>query len=244
MLKISHRFAIPALTGGFLLAGCTAEHSAPSVPPLQPGQVRPADVLIPDQKIDFPRPPNRFKAVQGWAQAVTMSKNQRGENALLEMDFLRLREEDPATGATIVVAEAAFDFEAVPLPCVPAGRCDGGLWERDPWFGSDAHIEMWNSAVTQGILQINIAQTPNKVAHWWTSRSLNKADRRYFIETRFRITGQAALQLGVDYWVALDSQWTEPQDVRCERGNNCQGWASIWFGDTGGAFVTKIVPLY
>lgn len=214
--------------------------------PMQPGQVRPADVLIPDEKMDFPTSPIRFTAVQGWAQVVTLSKTQQvAETAVLEMDFMRLLEEDPATGATTSIAEAGFDRDSPRLPCVlPIGVCEGALYQRDPWFGTDTHVEMFNSSVASGVLRIDVAPTPDKVAHWWTPRASSKQGRRYFIETRFRITGKAALQFGADYWLNLNADYNGPQDAKCEIHNNCQAWASIWFGDTGGGFVTKKVPLY
>lgn len=238
-------FAITILCLAVIVTGCGGGSSA-NPAPLQSGQVRPADVLIPDEKVDFATSPIRFAAVQGWAQTVTLSKSQQtADTAILEMDFMRLLEEDPATGATTPIAETGFDRDSPRLTCVlPIGVCEGALYQRDPWFGTDAHVEMFNSSVANGVLRIDVAPTPNRVAHWWTPRASSKSGRRYFIETRFRITGKAALQLGADYWLSLNADYNGPQDAKCEVHNNCQAWASMWFGDTGGVFVTKRVPLF
>ena len=241
----SHCFGTIALCA--FLAGCGGGGGA-NEPTLEQGQVIPSDVMTNRQKVDFATAPSRYKAVLGWAQAVTLSKSQVGGTAALEMDYLRLVEEtNPALGIVMPMAEASFDSPSLHLICIlPGGRCDGALYERDPWYGSDSHVEMFNSTVANGTLQIDVSQTPNKVAHWWTPRVAETAPgRRYYLEARFRITGKAALQLGVDYWVDVGSSYNGPQNVGCTNGsNNCQAWASNWFGDTGGVFVTRKVPVF
>lgn len=219
--------------------------------PIPRDQVIPEHVLISKQKISYPTPPIQYGAAVAWAQSVTLNAYQHGETAHIEIDYIRLIEQEQGAINSTLVIESAYDDDKPTLLCDQTG-CEGALYERlcadnqyrpECWFRDDIHEPMYNSSIAAGTLRIDLSQTPNKVVHWWTPRSLAKQNARYSIESRFKITGKGAIQFGVDYWLNLTAAYNG-YDSACQSSNNCEAWASNWYGDTNGQFVVKTVPLY
>lgn len=176
--------------------------------------------------------PAGFGAVVAWAQAATLSKVQAGLPAKIEVDYMRLVEEDSVTG-TSILTEESYDGAGIQGLSIK-----GALYDRSPtWFANnDHHVTMFNSAIQNSVLTIDVSQSPDNIAHWWTERRPCKPTATYYVEMRVRITGQVGLQLGGDFWTTLTSSWAG------YNVNNREYFASDWYGDTNGQFIIIKAP--
>jgi hypothetical protein len=153
-------------------------------------------------------------------------------------DHPRVLAVDPG-GATASVADASEEYSRA-SGSLTVG--EGALWSRvprcAPVVSSNAIAQ---STLGNGLLRIDLASTPSLIAHWWTPRGTAVAGKRYVVEARYRVTGQAAIQFGIDYWRTKSAPYAG-WDPTCSSSNNCEAWVSGWVGDTGGQFVTRRFP--
>ncbi len=107
------------------------------------------------------------------------------------------------------------------------GRVRGGLYRRQPWFGSDEHepmplgLDAANNAVV-----LRVGQRPDRVWHFWppSPRATLPAGRLEgcTVRARVKISPGALLQMGMDYW--------RNQTVGYGAGgNNHEAGASNWY---------------
>jgi hypothetical protein len=179
--------------------------------------------------------PADFSAIMGTAHIATMSKNQAGAVATIEVDYMRLIEDDPATG-TKVLAENHYDIDSTQGLSIN----QGALYDRSPvWYGNDDHhVPMTNSSIQNSVLKIDMSTTPDNIAHWWTDRKPCKQGATYYVEMRVKITGQVGLQFGADFWRDMTSSWAG------DNVNNREYFNSDWYGDTNGQFIVVKGPRY
>ena len=234
-----HRMSLAtASVAAVLFAACggNANTEAPRIT-----SVAPAGAPLTAQRIEYATAPPRFTHVLAWAQATTLTAAATGRAAKVEVDFMRLIEENPGDGSRKVLAELNFDHDQ---PTCDGAGCEGANYVRTPWYGNGgASVPLSNSVIAGGRLQIDLALTPDRIAHWWTPRVAVKPGLRYLVESRYRVTGAAALEFGVDYWVGAASDYNG-YDAACASSNNCEAWVSDWVGDTLGAFVTGVAPRF
>ena len=118
---------------------------------------------------------------------------------------------------------------------------EAGLYVRYPnWYdpaSNDFHTQAFNMHVQNGVLSIDVSQTPDNIVHWWTPRQTVKAGAKYSVEIRLKVAGKCSVQLGSDYWRSLTSIAIPNGD------NNREAWISDWIGDTNSEFVTVTAPL-
>ena len=189
-------------------------------------------------------PPPGYLAVLAWAQAMTVSPtHQASAAASIEIDYLRVLEQDVAAGQLSLVTDATEEYSE-PRATLSSG--EGALWARAPRCApGSSSTTISTSRVSGGILSIDLAAIPNNYAHWWTPRGTVVpfiTGKRYLVEARFRVNGAAALQFGLDYW-RNKSIGYNGYDVTCAASNNCEAWVSAWIGDTKGAFVVRQFPV-
>lgn len=207
------------------------------------GVVFPSDACTREQALrTFANaPPPGYTAVIAWANAMTLASDQSNtELASVEIEYLDLLEEDTATGEVkaVIGAKEGYDIARSPI-----GTGEGALFARTPRCSPGASSEVIaHSAVLNGVLKIELQATPNQYAHWWGNKVDLEPGRRYLVEAKFKVTGKAAIQFGVDWWRTKSSLYTI-YDETCVKSNNCEAWVSNWFGDTGGVFVTRRVPV-
>lgn len=185
------------------------------------------------QQLEKLSTPKNWEAVLCWSQAVTLSKNQKDEDAMIVIDYMKMYELNLITQNASLIYEENYSEDKENL-----FEYEGGLYEREPkWYPpGDKHSEMFNSWVKDGYLYIDVSQTPKNIAHWWTERQYCDANKYYFLEVKVKIIGNAALQVGADWWRTIDAMPTVYGE------NNLQAWNSDWFCDTGGKFITITVP--
>lgn len=240
-MKSRKSFAAATLTSTLLLAACGGGASGDETGVPGASTPAPAGAPLTAQRIAYATAPPRFTHVLAWAQATTLTATAPAAAATVEIDFMRLIEENPGDGSLKVVAELGFDHDR---PGCDGVGCEGANYVRTPWYGAGgASVAMGNAVIAGGRLQIDLARVPDRIAHWWTPRVAVKPGMRYLVESSYRVSGKAALEFGVDYWVGAATYYNG-YDATCASSNNCEAFVSDWAGDTSGAFVTRTVPRY
>lgn len=107
------------------------------------------------------------------------------------------------------------------------GKVRGGLYRRNPWFGSDEHEPMpldFNPPNHAIVLRVGLR--PDRVWHFWppSPRPALPAGRLEgcTVKARVRISSGALLQMGMDYW-------RNPTVGYGAGGNNHEAGASNWY---------------
>ncbi len=220
-------------------------------PPAAPaGTVVPADVCHPSQRLsDYLVPPAGYQYATAWSQTVTLTRAQPSSTtALVRVHSIELVEEGtgtPVPGATLNYG---------PSPTLPSCPDTGCLYRRQPPYycpGADAVVGT-NTTLTidQGALRIDMSRHPAEYFHWWTDRVQLVHPVRHRMRITYSITGDAAIQFGMDYWRC---KWTPSEpcsrveyNPRCNPAvsDNCEAWVSHWYGNTSGRQTTITVPEY
>jgi hypothetical protein len=182
--------------------------------------------------------PEGFGAAVGWINAATVSPCVTKQTAAkIEIRSIRLIQRENGTGTETVVKEVTFDGK-------DASAFERALFPRVPsWFGATEGSRYRNiDRMQNGVFAIDLAKASRRVYHGWTApRAPALPDAAYFLEVTAKITGEARLQLGMDYWRDPDAPYNGYDD-HCNGTNNCEAWISDWYGDTGGEFRTFRAP--
>lgn len=181
-------------------------------------------------------PPKGFGYVIGWFNATTAYPCTRpGVRSTIEIDQVEIIESIDGRESVILSEDYLGDGRLT--------DAEGTLFTRSPkWFEGGQSEQMKASVIENGILIIDVTKSSDRIAHWWTKRVPAKQGARYFLSVRTKIGGDARLQLGADYWVSADAPYSGYQP-ECKGTNNCEGWISQWFGNTGGQWKTFRAPL-
>ncbi len=176
--------------------------------------------------------PEDFHAVLALMQVVNVTPcNMPGKReSRLALRAIRLIERDPVTGNEQVVS-AVTDFSS-------RGQTvfTGELFPRIPnWYGGSSFKPVGGMFTEKdGYLVIDVSRSPQFIYHGWTDPKVaTKPGMTYSVEMEVKISGLARLQIGVDYWREIDSEYNL-FDSTCEKSNNCEGYLSRWFGPTDG----------
>jgi hypothetical protein len=107
------------------------------------------------------------------------------------------------------------------------GNVRGGLYHREPWFGTDEHDPMPLACdQTSHNVVLKVGQRPDRVWHFWSPspRAALPAGEPAgcTVKARIRISQGALLLMGMDYWRSP----TIPYGLG---GNNHEAGASNWY---------------
>ncbi len=147
-------------------------------------------------------PPSSFSAGLPWMQA--LHSGNANDSSKVEIDYLRFYAHTP-DGDTLLCEDDYLDDLQL------AGYDNGGTYLRYPFFFLE---EENNWAMPAEIANGNLVFFPgaqrDRVFHWWTSeRATIPQDAEYvYAEARVRITGDACVQLAVDFWRDLESPYS------------------------------------
>ncbi len=182
---------------------------------------------------------NGFNYNVGMLNAVTVYPCDRGKAATVELKALRVIRKDPNTGYETVEQLVTFGrgFNQ------PNGLVYRTFYREPGWFTSGApETQPTLASIGNQTYAIDLRSIPKGIFHAWTNpRVAAVPGHPYFIEVVVRVTGDARLQLGMDYWRGSVSDYTG-WTPGCTGSNNCQAWLSGWLGDTKGKFVTWRTP--
>ena len=105
------------------------------------------------------------------------------------------------------------------------GNVRGGLYRRNPWFGSDEHEPM-PPALDHDAVVLRVGQRPDKVWHFWPPSQRPALPKGQLegctVKARVKISPGALLQMGMDYW-------RNPTVGYGAGGNNHEAGASDWY---------------
>ncbi len=193
------------------------------------GQI-PNDAQHPFAQILYSTTPAGNQYGVAWFQTVTLQNNHIPNTGYISVDYIKLIEEDISTGNdTVLHIENYNGSGALTLN-------EGGLYERFPtWYNNGTYIAMTNSNSSNGFLTINVGQQPDKVNHFWGVRQFCALGKRHKVEIRVLISGDVALQAGMDYWT---------NSFSTSQGDDLEAFYSNWYGDSGGQYITINYPNY
>lgn len=179
--------------------------------------------------------PNGYYTAVGWINVATVYPCQSDiAPALVEIRSLKIYEHIGNTD--VVLFEKRFDTKE-------KEGWDGALFPRHPyWFGPGEGELSGVGIFTKEGFFINARQVPGNIYHGWTDPRVRiNPQATQSIELEVRITGNARLQMGMDYWRDVTSDYNG-YDPNCQTSNNCEAWIGDWYGDTGGEFITIRAP--
>jgi hypothetical protein len=99
-----------------------------------------------------------------------------------------------------------------------------GSWPRKPWCRGNENREDMKIDFTENTALLPLNKRPDRVWHFGGKRVVipNNASSCYS-EARFKLTGNALVQLGADFWIDEKSDWCP--DHQC----NTAAFGSDWF---------------
>jgi hypothetical protein len=153
-----------------------------------------------------------FKSVMLWGIAIADARVPGYESAEVEIASTQLT--CRADGKDVILND-------------DSGNVRGGLYRRDPWFGTDQHDPMpvTHDAGNHAVV-LPVGQRPNRVWHFWSAspRAALPAGNLEgcIVKARVKISPGALLQLGMDYW-------RTPTIAYGPGGNNHEAGASNWY---------------
>jgi hypothetical protein len=107
------------------------------------------------------------------------------------------------------------------------GNVRGGLYQRIPWFGSDAHTPLpITYSHDQRAVVLRVGEQPGRVWHFWAASPRTTLPTGHLegctVKVRARISSGALLQVGMDYWRNATVGYGSG-------GNNHEAGASDWY---------------
>ena len=107
------------------------------------------------------------------------------------------------------------------------GALHGGLYRRNPWFGTDVHESMTTSVdPVEHAVVMKVGERPDKVWHFWAASSRQEIPEGKFegctVRVQAKISPGALLQIGMDYWRDTAVGYGPG-------GNNHEAGASHWY---------------
>jgi hypothetical protein len=107
------------------------------------------------------------------------------------------------------------------------GNVRGGLYRRDPWFGSDDHepIRLTYDHAYHAVI-LPVGRRPDRIWHFWSPSPRAALPLGNLegctVKARVKISPGALLQMGMDYW-------RTPTVAYGPGGNNHEAGASNWY---------------
>ncbi len=176
------------------------------------------DPRIPDEvsyKAGYVNPvprPADFGSARLWGIAIADTRVRGHESAQVEVAWTRLS--CRVDGREVVLND-------------DGGQVRGGLYRRQPWFGTDAHDPMPLAFdLTDHAAVLHVGERTDRVWHFWSPspRAALPAGKieGCTVRARVRISAGALLQMGMDYW-------RSPTIPYGSGGNNHEAGASDWY---------------
>lgn len=153
-----------------------------------------------------------FESARLWGIAVADTRMPGSESAQVEVAWTRLS--CRVDGREVVLND-------------DGGQLRGGLYRRQPWFGTDAHDPMplaFDSISHAAVLRVG--QRIDRAWHFWSPSPRAALPPGKLegctVRARVRISAGALLQMGMDYWLS-------PTISYGSGGNNHEAGASNWY---------------
>jgi len=162
----------------------------------------PPEVDHPKDSINVPNgvPGSQYNKVAGWVQ-VLHDNNFMGSSKV-EVKSIKLY---ARVGSESVILDSA-EYSVTPFDPVN----NGGLYFRYPFFVQPtAHSPMYSASVVNGMLTFHPSDYKDSVWHFWNPAiplvPTSPDYTSYWFEIVYRITGQACIQVGIDFRDGADN---------------------------------------
>ena len=158
------------------------------------------------------RAPANFNSARLWGIAIADTRVPGHESAQVEVAWTRLTCQ--IDGREVVLND-------------DSGQVRGGLYQRQPWFASDAHepIPLTYHLRNHSVV-LAVGRRSDRIWHFWSpsARAALPAGKRdgCTVRARVMISPGALLQMGMDYW-------RSPAIPYGSGGNNHEAGASHWY---------------
>ncbi len=172
----------------------------------------PAEVSYKAGYVNPVAPPRDFKSALLWGIAIADTRVPDYQSAKVEIAGTQLT--CRVDGKDVILND-------------DIGYVRGGLYRREPWFGTDQHdpLPIIHDAENHPVV-LEVGQRPDRVWHFWSpspraalpSGNLEGCT----VKARVRISPGALLQMGMDYW-------RTPTIPYGPGGNNHEAGASNWY---------------
>lgn len=175
----------------------------------------PGYVAHPAAYVNMLLPPHGFTAATPWFCGIHLDSP--SETSYIDLDYMRIFAV-VAGQNTLLFSD---DYNA-------AGSVSGGLYLKHPWFGNGDYHENeipYTAFADSGFVRLITSDRNDRVWHLWNrNRSLVPVNaEKCWVEVRCRISGPAAVQIGMDFWRDMYATWNG-LDV-----NNVEAGASNWY---------------
>jgi hypothetical protein len=217
----------------------TASPTVPQGVAADDGAFFPTEIIAPEYQPPQWMADNGFTSLVGMVNAVTVYPCDRGNLATVEFKSIKVIRKDPRTGYEEVAQHVTFG-RGWNLPHGLVGK----TFARTPyWFTSGEPLtQPALTSIANQTYAIDLRPIPLGIFHLWTNpRVAAVPGHPYFVEVVVRVTGDARVQLGMDYWKGSVSDYTG-WSPGCTASNNCQAWLGSWQGDTKGKYITLRSP--
>jgi hypothetical protein len=157
-------------------------------------------------------PPREFKSALLWGIAIADTRVRGYESSTVEIASTQLT-------CQVDVKDVILNDDA--------DSVRGGLYRRDPWFGTDQHepMPMTHDLANHSVV-MPVGQRADRVWHFWSAspRAALPAGNLEgcIVQARVKISPGALLQMGMDYW-------RSPTLPYGPGGNNHEAGASNWY---------------
>ena len=175
----------------------------------------PAEVKFKSRYVNPQAKPADFTSAMLWGIAIADTRVAEYQHATVEIAHTRLT--CRVDGGGIILDD-------------DSGNVRGGLYRRNPWFGTDSHEAMPVKYSPDHTVIFEVGTKPDRVWHFWAAspRQTIPAGKveGCTVKMRVRISAGALLQVGFDYW----------RDAKVgygSGGNNHEAGASDWYLPSG-----------
>jgi hypothetical protein len=157
-------------------------------------------------------PPRDFKSALLWGIAIADTRVPGHESAEVEIASTQLT--CRVDGKDVILNN-------------DTGNVRGGLYRRNPWFGTDEHdpMPLTHDVVSHAVV-LPVGQRPDRVWHFWSPSPRAALPTGNLegctVKARVKISPGALLQMGMDYW-------RTPTIAYGLGGNNHEAGASNWY---------------
>lgn len=178
-----------------------------AVDPRIPGEVR-----YKAGYVNLVSAPSNFSSALLWGIAIADTRGPRHESAQVEVAWTNLT--CRVDGRDVVLND-------------DGGQVRGGLYQRQPWFATDAHdpMPMAYDLKNHSVI-LRVGERADRIWHFWSPSPRAALPPGKLAgctaRARVRISAGALLQMGLDYW-------RSPTTPYGAGGNNHEAGASHWY---------------